>query len=294
MNIVGHTEIREKLKRLITENKVGHAYLFAGKSGIGKKLVAIEFAKNLMCLANENGSACGKCEACNTFENNADFALIEPEKNLINVDAIRNLETEIYLKPTKANRKCFIINDSDLMNESAQNALLKVLEEPPMYATIILIASNKEKLLGTIKSRVVAINFNGLKDEELHSILGEDFNSDIIGYAKGSVERAMTLANENYIGVANELFKSFLTKDFLKINKKIDEIKNNKELKQYISGILESTMLVCYKNLKDNLNEYINIIDIINETNKNIGKNANLDLALDNMIIQICFNEKKR
>ena len=53
-------------------------------------------------------------------------------------------------------------------------------------------------------------------------------------------------------------------------------------------------MLVCYKNLKDNLNEYINIIDIINETNKNIGKNANLDLALDNMIIQICFNEKKR
>ena len=111
MNLIGHKENRDKLKKIITENKVGHAYLFNGKSGIGKKLVAKEFAKNLMCLESENGIACEKCEVCNTFDNNADFYIIEPEKNIIKVEEIRKLENEIYLKPTKATRKCFIINE---------------------------------------------------------------------------------------------------------------------------------------------------------------------------------------
>lgn len=292
MNIIGHLEIREKLKRIIIENKIGHAYLFVGKSGIGKKLSAIEFAKSAMCLANIDGKFCGVCEACKTFENNADFNIIKPEKNIIKVDEIRNLESEIYLKPTKAKRKFFIIDDADLMNESAQNALLKVLEEPPMYATIILIASNKEKLLGTIKSRVVSINFNSLSDEELIQILGEDFNRDIISFAKGSVERALALADGNYINVSNSLVEAFLTKDYLKINKMVEDIKNDKNLKANIGNVLEAMMLICYKNLKSDVTKFVYLIDVLNETNKNIGRNANVDLALDNMIIKVCYDAK--
>lgn len=289
MNIVGHEENRERLRNLITSNKISHAYLFAGRAGIGKRLVAIEFARNMMCLNKTDGVACNTCEVCNTFENNSDFYIVEQEKNIIKVDEIRKLESEIYLKPTKANRKCFIINDADLMNESAQNALLKVLEEPPRYATIILVATNKEKLLGTIKSRVISINFNTLTNQELLKILGEDFNTEIIDYAKGSVQRALALADENYISVANPLLDAFLTKDFLKINKKIDEIKNDKNLKSNISNILEAIMLICYKQMKNDINLFVKIIDILNETNKNIERNANVDLALDNMIIKICF-----
>lgn len=289
MNIVGHEKIRENLSKLIVNKKISHAYLFCGKAGIGKSLVAIEFAKSMMCLENENGRYCDKCESCKTFESGGDYYIINPEKNIIKVDEIRNLISEVYLKPTKANRKCFIINDADLMNENAQNALLKVLEEPPKYATIILVASNKEKLLGTIKSRVVEINFNALSKEEIKKVLGEDFNEEVIKYAKGSVKKALTLADEGYINISNEIVKSFLTKNFLNINKKIDEIKNDKNLKANIKSILETIMLICYKNLKEDIKEYTNIIYIINETNKNIEKNANVDLALDNMIIQICF-----
>ena len=76
------------------------------------------------------------------------------------------------------------IDDADLMNESAQNALLKVLEEPPKYASIILISDNKERLLGTIKSRVIEINFNQLNEEELLEILGKDFDKNLISYAR--------------------------------------------------------------------------------------------------------------
>ena len=171
MNIIGHEEIREKLANLIKNQKISHAYLFTGKSGIGKRKVAIEFAENMMCTDSCLGIACKNCEACKTFYNNGDFNIIEPEKNIIKVDEIRGLINEIYLKPTKAKRKCFIINDADLMNESAQNALLKVLEEPPKYASIILIAENKEKLLGTIKSRVIEVAFNPLTENQMEKIL---------------------------------------------------------------------------------------------------------------------------
>lgn len=289
MNIIGHEELREKLRNLIIEEKVGHAYLFYGKSGIGKKLSAIEFAKNMMCLNNKDGFACNECEACKTFQNNGDFYIIEPEKNIIKVDEIRNLINEIYLKPTKGKKKCFIINDAELMNESAQNALLKVLEEPPKYASIILISENKEKLLGTIKSRITEMKFNSLSEEEIINILGEEFDKEIINYSRGSVKKALTLSDEGYINIAEEIRKNFLEGNFLKINKKFEEIKSDKNLKQNIKNVLETVMLVCYKNLKDNIEKYTHFITIINETNKNIEKNANVDLALDNMIIKICF-----
>ena len=289
MEIVGHEKIREKLKNLVKTEKVGHAYLFCGKSGIGKKLVAIEFIKSIMCMQNNDGLACGKCISCNTFFNNSYFKIIQPEKNIITVDQIREMAKEIYLKPTISKRKCFIIDDADLMNDSAQNALLKILEEPPTYATIILITSSKERLLGTIKSRVVAIEFSNLKENEIQKILGEDYSKEIIQYAAGSVGRAMELADNNYINIAVEIVKAFKTKNFLNINREVEKIKSDKNLKASISDILEAVNLVCYKNLKTDIEKYVEIISIVNETNKNIQRNANLDLALDNMILQICF-----
>lgn len=289
MNIVGHKENREKLNNIVKSGKIGHAYLFVGKAGIGKKIVAIEFAKNMLCLNNENGHACGNCEACKTFENNADFFIIEPEKNIIKVDVIRDFEKEVYLKPTTSSRKCFIINDADLMNESAQSALLKILEEPPEYATIILVATKKEKLLNTIKSRVVTLNFCGLTDEEIRKILGEKATDEVIRFSRGSAKDALQMLDENCIDIANALVKTFKTKDFLIINKKINEIKEDKELKGSISRILSSALLICYKELKNDVKENIRLIEIIDETNRDIMRNANFDLAIDNMIARICF-----
>lgn len=289
MHIVGHKENRERLNNIIKSGKIGHAYLFVGKAGIGKKLVAVEFAKSILCLKNENGQACGNCEACKTFENNADFFIIEPEKNIIKVDVIREFEKEVYLKPTISNRKCFIINDADLMNESAQNALLKILEEPPEYATIILLATKKEKLLNTIKSRVVTLNFNGLTDGEMREVLGDKANDDIIKFSRGSVRDALQMLDENYIDVASSLVKSFKTKDFLTINRKINDIKSDKDLKSNISSVLGAVILICYKELRNDAIRNMQIINIVDETNRDIMRNANFDLALDNMVVRLCF-----
>jgi predicted phosphatase len=83
--------------------------------------------------------------------------------------------------------------------------------------------------------------------------------------------------------------KVFKTKNFLNINREFEKIKSDKNLKANIGDILEAVNLVCYKNLKTDIEKYVEIISIVNETNKNIQRNANLDLALDNMILQICF-----
>ena len=96
MKIIGHIEIREKLKNLIKNEKVSHAYLFYGKAGIGKSLVAIEFAKNMMCLNKNEGVSCGICEACKTYENNGDFHIIKPEKDIIKVRAEIYCEKEAH------------------------------------------------------------------------------------------------------------------------------------------------------------------------------------------------------
>ena len=288
MEIVGHEEIRRKLTNLVKEKKVGHAYLFYGKEGIGKKLVAQEFAKNMMCLQPVEGVSCGKCESCQQFGNNADFQMITPENNIIKVDTIRAFEEEVFLKPTNSERKCFIIDDSEWMNESSQNALLKVLEEPPEYVSIILISSHKEKLLYTILSRVTEIDFKPLNEIQMKRIVS-DKQAVYIPYAGGSVEKLLKLASDDYIQLAENLLDVFLTKDFLAINRKINEIKKDKTLKDNMNQILETLVIVCYQRLRMNVDVYRNFIQIIEKTNNNLQKNANLELALDNMMTQICY-----
>ena len=188
-NIIGHENVKIILKRMIEEDKVGHAYMFVGKEGIGKKLLAIEFAKQIM---NQKD---------NTF-NESDFKIILPESDLIKVEEIRNLINEIYLKPIFSKHKILIIDDADKMNANAQNALLKVLEEPPAYATLRLIVSHKERIIKTILSRVTEIVFNPLNREELEQIVsGGNINLE---YARGSVSKALSIISEEYYPYAQE------------------------------------------------------------------------------------------
>ena len=268
--IIGHEKVKNILKKIILEDKVGHAYLFTGKEGIGKKLVAIEFAEMIMTKDGDG-----------TF-NESDFDIIEPEKDVIKVDKIRNLINEIYIKPTYSKRKVIIIDDSEKMNSSAQNALLKVLEEPPLYATLILITSNKEKIIRTILSRVTEIKFDNLSVDELEKIVG---NSIDLTYARGSVSKALSLMENDCYSIAKELVELFDKKNFIDINKKINEIKSG-DIE--LTKMLELIKVMYYKEINDDTYRKIKIINLLDETIQNISKNANVDLTLDRLIIKLC------
>ena len=140
--IIGNDKIKKEIEKSVKETKTSHSYLFIGTEGIGKKLIAKEFAKMLLCL-NEN-KYCNNCKSCIEFNsnNNPDFLYIEPKENSLKIEQIRELQKKIQEKPIISTNKVYIINDADKMTQEAQNCLLKTLEEPPDYATIILIGAN--------------------------------------------------------------------------------------------------------------------------------------------------------
>lgn len=288
---IGHENNKLKLKKIVENNTIGHAYLFVGKKGIGKKLVALEFAKNILCNYPQNGEACDKCEACKTFQINSDFKIIEPVKDVIKVDAIREFTSELFLLPTISNRKVFIIDDAETMNEQAQNALLKILEEPPVYATIILVAANKEKILNTIKSRVIEFKFDDLSEQEISQILnslGKNANDEVIEFSNGSAKKAIEFIQDETFQVSRELADALIERNFLKLNRKIEEIKADKNLKSNINIILEKVMYIFHSKLKKDINFDFKLIESIEETLQNIKRNANVDLALDVLAINVC------
>lgn len=268
--IIGHEKVRFMLDKIIKDDKIGHAYLFWGKEGIGKKMVATDFAKKIMTRDGDG-----------TF-NESDFKVIMPEKDTIKVDAIRELIGEIYLRPTYAKRKVFIIDDADKMNTSAQNALLKVLEEPPLYATLILIVANKEKIIKTILSRVSEVKFDSLSEDDLREIVGD---SEVLKYARGSASRALSLMEDNCYEEAFNLINLIESKSLIDINKKINELKSSD--KDFIK-IFEFMKCIYHKDISNDTYRKIKIIALVDETIKNLNRNANVDLMLDKFIINVC------
>ena len=156
--IIGNEKNKTILKKALELNKTSHSYLFWGTEGIGKKKIALEFAKKLLCLT-PNEENC-RCKACIEIDsnNNPDFMMIEPQDGKVKIDQIREMQRKVAEKPIVSDNKVYIIDDSDTMTSEAQNCLLKTLEEPPEYVTIILICSNEDNMLSTIKSRCTRIS----------------------------------------------------------------------------------------------------------------------------------------
>lgn len=140
--IIGNEKVKEMLEQTVKKDKVLHSYLFTGKEGIGKFLIAEEFAQSILCQ-NPQEALCGHCKSCLEFEsgNHPDYQVIEPDGNSIKIEQIRYSNAKILEKPVSSAKKVYIIRDSQKMTKEAQNSLLKTLEEPPEYAVIILITS---------------------------------------------------------------------------------------------------------------------------------------------------------
>lgn len=219
-DIIGHEDVKKILKENIANDTLSHAYLFSGTEGIGKKSIAIEFAKQL--LNTENLDTC------------IDFKLIEKleDKKDIIVEQIREkLVNDVYTAPATGTHKVYIINDAHLMNASCQNALLKTLEEPPEYVVIILVTHMPQALLTTVLSRVNKITFKNLTNSDVdyitNKILGKTLDKDKKEYAAGSLKVALELLKdeeENKYMKIDKFFKSYINKDNLSMIKTLEEL----------------------------------------------------------------------
>ena len=199
--ILGNDKIKFELINSIKSGKYSHSYLFLGISGIGKKMIAREFAKMILCESEEK--YCNKCKSCLEFDsnNNPDFTEIVPDGNNVKIEQIREMQRKIVEQPIISTKKVYIIDDSDTMTSEAQNCLLKTLEEPPEYVTIILICSNEDNMLSTIKSRCTRIHFENLEISEVKGYIKQNYpeieiDDSIINLSQGSIGKALKL-NEN-------------------------------------------------------------------------------------------------
>ena len=222
-----HEDIMDKLITNIRKGVSQHAYIFEGERGAGSFSCAMLFAAALVCGKREV-APCGSCNACILAKagNHPDIHIISPlkdKKNIV-VDQIRDLLKDAYKKPYENEKKVYIVAYGDEMNEQAQNAFLKLLEEPPEYAVFVILAENAEGLLLTVRSRCEKIKFPPIAKEKIKEILENSYkdikNADFLArYAGGNIEKAKRLAEkEGFMALrqgAFELLPKILSKDIL-------------------------------------------------------------------------------
>lgn len=272
-SLIGNENAKQTLRRLIANKRIPNSLLFAGDDGVGKRQFALEVARTFLCCDKTDGEACGVCSTCtrvDTFEfpertdknkdqyrkvffgSHLDVGTVVNYKRTILVDAIRDLERHANFRPYESEARFFIIDDADLMNDEASNALLKTLEEPPSTSYIFLITSRPDALLPTIRSRCQTVRFSPVDTDEIENFLMQEraFSRDEARVAarvsRGSIGRAVNVNVADYVKSRNRLLDILHAviemgdrSSLLKISEELNDAKNKEHFEENLD-ILES------------------------------------------------------
>ncbi|HZR85061.1 MAG TPA: DNA polymerase III subunit delta' [Candidatus Binatia bacterium] len=202
------------LRRAIAGGRLAHAYVFAGPPGVGKRTTALALARACLCPeAPDEG--CGVCTECRLvaagshpdlfIEDLARAQLDKPNATHLSIDQIRRVRSHLALRPVRGARKVALVDPAERMTADAQNALLKTLEEPPGSATLILVSSNPDALLPTIRSRCQRLAFRPLSDELVAELLAaEGIEPEAARWAAPLADGSLDVARELASGDAAE------------------------------------------------------------------------------------------
>lgn len=175
-NIVGNESLKARLSQDISRSTLSHAYIVEGRSGSGRRTLALSVVAALCC---EHGSdthrPCGKCKNCRKILERRSpdviFKGVEDDRVTIGVETIRDIKNDVYTAPNDIDVKAYIIEDADSMTEQAQNAFLILLESPPPYAMFFLISENSTSLLETVRSRAPTLRLERLALPDVQKFL---------------------------------------------------------------------------------------------------------------------------
>ncbi len=263
--VVGQNSIIKTLKNSIINQNFTHAYMFYGPRGTGKTTVSKIFARNINCLNNQDGVACGKCEACKFSFSKECVDIIEIDAASNNgVDEIRELRNKISLVPNKLKYKVYIIDEVHMLSVGAFNALLKTLEEPPEHAVFILATTDPQKVPETVVSRCQCFSFKRISKEVIKNQLEYVAKKEKISIDKEVLDNIAALSDgglRDALGMLDKLTSyttdKITTNEFIEVN----DIVSNSEIEKFLNCIFEK-----------NVPELLKMIDSFDQNGKNLNQ----------------------
>lgn len=199
--LLGNEQLKTNLVTGLGKGRVSHFYLISGPEGSGKHTLAQLLAAAMLCRGEDK--PCMKCPSCRKVMSgmHPDYITVDdPEKKTVPVELIRQARADIYVQPNEGDRKIYLFPRAQDMGIPGQNALLKVLEEPPSYGVFLLLADNPEKLLPTVRSRCTELSLRALPEKLLRTQLTLEF-------PKASAESVAAAVSRSggYLGQAKKL-----------------------------------------------------------------------------------------
>lgn len=316
-SITGHDRQKEILRRALQLQRIAHAWLFEGPDGIGKRLMALAFARALLC---EHGTGCGDCSSCRKIDHNnhPDVYLLGYDDGSIKIEQIRSLQQQLALSPLEGRYKICLIDGADRMTVGAANALLKTLEEPQPDRLLLLLSDRPDQLLTTVCSRCLRLPFGRLPAEQLGDILARRHDLSeadaaiLAASSEGSLKKALGQNRELYLYKRRELIQSLTALSAgstIPTFKLAAELANNKETLTDILDIFQSfyrdlLLLKHGHSQKDLVNldmlekldrhsreqttdSLLNKLETLDATRQHLQRNVNHQLALEVMLIRL-------
>jgi DNA polymerase III subunit delta' len=219
--ILGQVKALTLLSRALTNDRLAHAYLFAGPDGVGKTTVALDLAAILLCRDPRGGQPCGTCPGCLKFHsgNHPDFLRIRPDGAAIKIDQIRELKKALNFAPFESRMRIVLLEEVHTMRREAANSLLKVLEEPPANNLLLLVGDAAGALLDTIVSRCQVIPFAPLPLKLAAGIirkhrpeLDEAGGLALAGLADGCPGQALAIEADGILALYGRIVERLLAK----------------------------------------------------------------------------------
>lgn len=200
--LLGNDRLKQNLKESLAKNHISHFYLISGPRGSGKNSLAKLLAAAILCRSSRR--PCGTCESCRKIrtENHPDIITVrDPEHRNVAVKIVRQIREDVFIRPNESDYKIYIFPQE--LGTEGQNALLKILEEPPAYGVFLLLTDNPEKILPTVRSRCTDLKLQALPEPILTAALRQEFPAASPEDVAAAVQRC-----GGFLGQAQALLKN--------------------------------------------------------------------------------------